>query len=150
MDLYDFFKCSTIICWASKYTSDVQLKDCKFNDCVFTSSCNFFKICLKKSNIDLKTSIILMNLKDSELMKFNFQELLTSLKSIKQFYITHITSLEPWLYIKERRLAFLKLLSYVQKIILENKMDIGKSFNDVEDIIQHYNMLKNYKVNCII
>ena len=83
-------------------------------------------------------------------MRFNFQELLTSLKSIKQFYITHITSLEPWLYIKERRLAFLKLLLYVQKIILENKMDIGKSFNDVEDIIQHYNMLKNYKVYCII
>lgn len=104
IDLYEFFKSSSIILWAFKF---IQKNSSSFkpNDTVFSSKNKFFQISIQKGlNEQSEMKIVLKN--ETEIIfDFSYEELTTCSKALKQFYITFITSHEPWIYVKERRLG---------------------------------------------
>ena len=113
---------------------------------LFRSVTNYYTLSVLIGNDKTKDIIILLNSNEKDICKFTENGLLTAIKSSKQFYITYCLKFEPWMYIKFKRLAFLKCLSIIQDLLIENNKSIGQTFQDVENIIQQYLLLVPYKV----
>ena len=89
IDLYSFFKSSSIVLWASKFIS-LKTVNVTGNDNMFISKNNFFEMALKK-NTRTEMGFFLQH-ENLEILEFSFDELLKCSKNIKQFYITYITT----------------------------------------------------------
>ena len=102
LDLYDFFKSSSIILWAFKFRAIDSLKYSD-NQTIFSSKNSRFQLCLKNCT-ESKIRIFLIH-KFEELLEFTFEDLLICSKNIKEFYITFVANKEPWIYLREKRLG---------------------------------------------
>ena len=102
LNMYDFFKSSSIILWVLKFSAIDPIKYSD-NQIIFSSKSSRFQLCLKNC-IKSKIRIFLIH-KYEELLEFNFEDLLTCCKNIKEFYITYVSSKQPWIYLREKRLG---------------------------------------------
>ena len=145
--MFEFFQSSSIVCWQIQN----EIKSKKENilaehNPIFCSVTSFYTLSVKISDDTKKDIIIYLNSNGKDICQFTSNGLLTAIKSSKQFYITHCLKFEPWMYIKFKRLAFLKCLNIIQNLLIENNKSIAQTFEDVENIIQQYLLLAPYKV----
>lgn len=145
--MYQFFCSASIVCWNFQYKLTI-FKNKKFeNDkIIFNSSSTHFNISIVKIKSQPDEFHLNLTNKDKELFSFSFNELATVIKASKQFFITICIQHEPFIYLNERRLSFLKVVSDIEALIVQNKNCLSKSCIDLENIIHHYNTLACYKV----